>query len=233
MFIFWEYVGDILTLQPHNSPVYLPVTRALIHITPYCLHTDYSMSVEQQTSPRSCFWFLFSDPGPIKDVPVCPFRDTEAGHGWSGNCPFSVPCRHVVCLWLVRNLLHQWSCDSWILCSKQWLHWCLWKGNFQILSFLLHVCHCSMKKMSLPNFCLLFPIAKDTQILFLIQNVTMQWRCYSSSVHIFPNLARRNPAPRPHQVGFSVPSVYADFLAFWILGFLDRMKVLRESLWGL
>lgn len=41
------------------------------------------------------------------------------------------------------------------------------------------------------------------------------------------------PPPRPHQVGFSVPSVYADFLAFWILGFLDRMKVLRESLWGL
>ena len=28
-------------------------------------------------------------------------------------------------------------------------------------------CHCSVKKISLPNFCLLFPIVKNIQILFL------------------------------------------------------------------
>ena len=50
------------------------------------------------------------------------------------------------------------------------------KGQFpnSIISATCITCHCSMKKISLPNFCLLFPIAKDTQILFLIQHVTMQ-----------------------------------------------------------
>lgn len=82
-----------------------------------------------------------------------------------------------------------------------------------------------MKKTSF-NFCLLFPVAKNTQILFfLIQNIKIVCHCYSLNAHISKFGKEGHPPP---QVGFSVLSIYSDILSVWIPEVFDRHESVQS-----